>query len=89
MPSEAAEIAAAALGMVKPNHATTAYGTLMPMTSKEATRGQQQPENFVGRTKTTEGHTIEPALEVFKKKGKTRERKHFPGHQRKTAKEKY
>ena len=43
LPSEAAEIAAAALHMVKPNHATMAYGTLTPTTSEEAKRGQQQP----------------------------------------------
>ena len=53
--SEAAEIAAAALHMVKPTHATTAYGTLTPTTSEEATRRQQQPEDSIGRTTTGAG----------------------------------
>jgi len=87
-PSEAAEIAAAALHMVKPNHVTMTYGTLTPTDREEATTGQQQPEYPLRKTTTKEDQTIEPALGVVKRKGKTRGGKHLPGHQRKTAKEK-
>ena len=55
LPSEAAEIAAAALHMVKPNHATMAYGTLTPTDNEEATIGQQQPEGSMGQTTTGAG----------------------------------
>jgi len=55
LPSEAAEIAAAALHMVKPNHATMAYGTLTPTNSKETTTAQQQPEDPMGQTTTGAG----------------------------------
>jgi len=86
LPSEAAEIAAAALHMVKPNHATMAYGTLTPTDNEEATIGQQQPEDPMGQTTTTEDHTIEPVLEVVKKKGRERGGEHLPGNQRKNSK---
>ena len=86
LPSEAAEIAAAALAIVKPNHATMVYGTLTPLTSVEATTGQQQPEDSMGRPTTTEDHTIEPALEVVEKKGRARGGTHLPGDQRKNTK---
>eukprot|EP00613_Pedinella_sp_CCMP2098_P064858 CAMPEP_0171983190 /NCGR_PEP_ID=MMETSP0993-20121228/273160_1 /TAXON_ID=483369 /ORGANISM="non described non described, Strain CCMP2098" /LENGTH=151 /DNA_ID=CAMNT_0012635935 /DNA_START=984 /DNA_END=1439 /DNA_ORIENTATION=+ len=88
LPSEAAEIAPAALAIVKPNHAPMVYGTLTPTTREEAITGQQQPEDSMGRTTTTEDHTIEPALEVAEKKGRARghNRKQLPGNQRKHAK---
>ena len=69
-----------------PNHATMVYGTLTPTTREEAITGQQQPEDSMGRTTMTDDNTIEPALEVVKKKGRARGGKHFPGHQRKIAK---
>ena len=54
MPSEAAEIAAAALAIVKPNQATMVYGTLTLTTSEEATRGIpiEQDDNLIEPTET-------------------------------------
>jgi len=60
LPSEAAEIAAAALAIVKPNYATTVYGTLTPSAREQAITGLQQPENDARSKRSQQGHSRTP-----------------------------